>query len=60
MSRRKKMSQQQFEHEVTREEWEEMQSALPPHKRDGYAEQMAEFYEYLFDSKREEFNNGQS
>jgi hypothetical protein len=52
------MSQQQFEHEVMSEE--EMQSALPPHKRDGYAEQMAEFYEYLFDGKREEFNNGQS
>lgn len=54
------MSQQQFEHEVTREEWDEMQSALPPHKSDGYAEQMAEFYEYLFDCKREEFNHGQS
>jgi hypothetical protein len=50
------MSQQQFDHEVTREQWEEMQDALPPHKRDGYAEQMAEFYEYLFDCKREEFN----
>ncbi len=46
------MSQQQFDHEVMSEE--EMQSALPPHKRDGYAEQMAEFYEYLFDSKRED------
>lgn len=52
------MSQQQFDHEVTQEEWEE--ENLPPHKRDGYAEQMAEFYEYLFDCKREEFNHGQS
>lgn len=48
------MSQQQFDHEVMSEE--EMQDTLPPHKRDGYAEQMAEFYEYLFDCKREEFN----
>jgi hypothetical protein len=52
------MSQQQFDHEVMQEEWEE--ENLPTHKRKDYAEQMAEFYEYLFDCKREEFHNGQS
>ncbi len=50
------MSQQQFENEVMREEWEEMQADLPPHKRDGYAERMAEIAEYLIDRKREECN----
>lgn len=58
------MSQQQFDHEVTREEWEEMQSALPPHKRDGYAERMYELNDMRRKAEREDnlirSNNGQS
>lgn len=56
------MSQQQFEHEVMSEE--EMQSALPPHKRDGYAERMYELNDMRRKAEREDnlirSNNGQS
>lgn len=35
-------------------EYESQQAALPPHKRHGYAEQMAELRDYLFDAERED------
>lgn len=36
-------------------EYREAQAALPPHKRDGYAERMAAMAEFEADVKREEF-----
>ena len=36
-------------------EYREAQEALPPQKRDGYAEKMAELAEFEADVKREEF-----
>jgi hypothetical protein len=40
----------------SREEWEEeyrmSQEAMPPHKRDGYAEQMADYADHLRDLAR--------
>ena len=43
------MSQEQFEYEVMREEYEE----LPPHKRPGYGERMMEWAEDIFDRTKE-------
>lgn len=48
------MSQAQFETEVSREEWEEQQAALPPHKREGYAEMMYEMADMRRKAEREE------
>lgn len=48
------MSQQQFETEVQREEWEEMQAALPEHKLEVYAERMYELADMRRDAEREE------
>lgn len=47
------MSQQQYDYEVSREEWEEMQAALPPHKREGYAERAAEWAELQRDAEKD-------
>ena len=48
------MTQQQFETEVSRQEWEEQQAALPPHKREGYAERMCEMADMRRKAEREE------
>lgn len=48
------MSQQQFDSEVSRQEWEEQQAALPPHKREGYAEMMHEMADMRRKAEREE------
>ena len=48
------MSQAQFDSEVSRQEWEEMQDALPPHKRAGYAEMMYEMADMRRKAEREE------
>ena len=48
------MTQQQFDTEVTREEWEEQQAALPEHKRDGYAEMMYEMADMRRKAERED------
>ena len=48
------MSQAQFETEVSREEWEEQQDALPEHKREGYAEMMYEMADMRRKAEREE------
>ena len=45
------MSREQFDYEVTREEWEE---SLPAHKREGYAERMYELADMRRDAEREE------
>lgn len=48
--------QDRFDAEVSREEYEAEQEALPEHKRDGWAERMAE----LADMRRkEQRENGQ-
>ena len=46
-------NQQQFESETAFEEYMMGQEALPPHKRDGYAEHMAELAEIEMDRIRE-------
>ena len=48
------MTQQQFDTEVSREEWEEQQAALPEHKREGYAERMYELADMRRKAERED------
>lgn len=50
------LDQQQHDAETAQEEYEAEQEAMPPHKRDGYAERMAE----MADMRRKEIReNGQ-
>ena len=52
--RSRAVSQQQFDSEVSRQEWEEMQDAPPPHKREGYAEMMYEMADMRRKAERED------
>ena len=49
-------NQQQFDAERSRELYEEEQDALPEHKRDGYAERMAEIADMKRKERRENGN----
>ena len=49
-------AQRDSEMEQAREEYEAEQDALPPHKRDDFAERMADHADFLRKAKRE---NGQ-
>lgn len=50
------LDQQQFDAETAQEEYEAEQEAMEPHKRDGYAERMAEYADLKRKEQRENFN----